>query len=376
MESNRRICAAIDLDAIRDNFKMLAKKVGNGAKIMAVVKADGYGHGAVPVALMLEERNELWGFGVATIEEALELREAGIVKAILILGFTFPEDYERAIENNIIVTIFGHQQAEALDQTAKRLDKKAIIHLAIDTGMNRIGFADNQASTNDIAKIYALPNVDVDGVFTHFARADENDLKPTKKQLKRFEKFVEELKANSLTIPIMHSSNSAAILQHEDAHFDVVRAGICLYGLYPSKEMMDMGFKLSAAMSLTSHITHIKTVEAGEAISYGGTHVTQRTTTVATIPIGYADGYPRSLSNKGYVLINGHRARVLGRICMDQFMVDISDIPDVAVLDEVVLLGRSQNTTITMETLGDLSGRFNYEFACGIAKRVPRNYKK
>ena len=376
MELHRRVCATIDLDAVYDNLKQLSQAVTKDTKVMAIIKADGYGHGAVPVARRLEREETVWGFGVAAIEEAMELRSAKITKPILLLAFTFPEDYKSVVANNLTATIFNFAQAEALSEIALEMGKRVDIHLAIDTGMNRIGFADIEESIREIALIFTLPNINVAGIFTHFARADELEHEPTKKQIKRFGAFAKELSKKGINIPLHHCSNSAAIMQFAEANMNVVRAGISIYGLYPSKEMMELEMRLTPAMAITSHITHLKVVDEGEAISYGGIHVTKKKTKVATIPVGYADGYARSLSNKGYILVKGQKAPILGRICMDQFMVDVSNITDVKELDEVTLLGKSVNEVITMEELGELSGRFNYEFACGIGKRVPRVYKE
>ena len=374
MKANNRINATIDLDAVADNIDYLISSLTDKTKLLAVIKADGYGHGALPIARLIDNDDRVWGMGVATVTEALELRQAQIKKPILLLGYTFEEDYVDVIKNDLTATIFTYLQAEKLASQAQNMGAIANIHIALDTGMNRIGFADTEDSLAEIIRISELKNIFIEGIFTHFARADEADKQPTKAQLKRFENFIDKLAAKGIDIPLQHCSNSAGIMQFGEANKHIVRAGISIYGLYPSKEMMALGTNLKPAMSITSHITHIKTIKAGEAVSYGGTYVADKDTRVATIPVGYADGYARSLSNKGYVLIAGQRATILGRICMDQFMVDVSGIPEAKELDEVVLLGSSGKETITMETLGELSDKFNYEFACGISKRVPRIY--
>ena len=376
MKDNRRICATIDLDAVNTNIELLLDKLGADTKLLAVIKADGYGHGAIPIAKLIDDDDRVWGFGVATATEGCELREAQIKKPILLLGYTFEEDYEDVIKGDLTPTIFSFEQAAKLAIIAHELKATVNIHIAVDTGMNRIGFADDGESIKEINKIAELENIFVEGIFTHFARADELNKQPTKTQLERFEDFMAKLVANGLDISLQHCSNSAGIIQFTEANKQIVRAGISIYGLYPSSEMMTLDMCLKPAMSITSHITHVKTIRAGEAVSYGGTYVADKEVRVATIPVGYADGYARSLSNKGYVLIAGCKAPILGRICMDQFMVDVSDIAGVKVLDEVVLLGSLGNETITMEYLGELSDKFNYEFACGISKRVPRIYKK
>ena len=375
MKSNSRICAVIDLDAVVDNINLLTSKLEAQTKLLAVIKADGYGHGAVPIAETIDNNKRIWGFGVATASEALELRRAQIKKPILLLGYTFEEDYEDVIKYNLTPTIFAFEQVDKLAKVAHQANVTVNIHLAIDTGMNRIGFSDDDESVAEIARIINLENIFVEGIFTHFARADELEKAATQAQLKRFEEFVTKLAAKGITIPVQHCNNSAGLIQFPEANKQIVRAGIVIYGLYPSKEMAELGVKLKPAMSITSHITHLKTIKTGAAVSYGGSYVADKVTKVATIPVGYADGYARSLSNKGHVLINGCKAPIIGRICMDQLMVDASKIPDVKVLDEVVMLGNSGSETITMEDLGELSDKFNYEFACGISKRVRRIYK-
>ena len=374
MELHRRVCATIDLAALEDNLELLKNKLKQDTQILAVIKADGYGHGAIPMAKVCEAKDFIWGFGVAAIEEALSLRLAGIVRPIILLGFTFPEGYETIVANDITPTIFSYHQAQELSKVASKAQKVANIHIAIETGMNRIGFADESTSIEDIVRICDLSHINVEGIFTHFARADERNLEPTKIQLGRFTKFLKHLIKAGLDIPLCHCSNSAATIQLPEANMNLVRVGISMYGLYPSIELRDAGLSLTPVMSISSHITYIKTVKTGGAISYGGTYIAPRDMVVATIPVGYADGYARSLSNKGYVLIKGQRAPIIGRVCMDQLMVNISDIDNVKELDEVILLGSSGKERITMEDLSELSGRFNYEFACGISKRVPRIY--
>ena len=376
MEHYSRICATIDLDAVVANIDLLTNKLGNDTKLLAVIKADGYGHGAVPIAQLLEGDKRVWGYGVATVTEALELRKQRIEKPILLLGYTFEEEYKDVVANELTPTIFSFAQAAKLAVVARQEKATVSVHIKLDTGMNRLGFADDGESIDEIEKITKLENLIVEGFFTHFARADELDQQATKEQIARFERFSAQLIAKGLTIPLQHCNNSAGIMQFDEANKQIVRAGISIYGLYPSEEMKTLDIDLKPVMSITSHITHIKTIKAGEAISYGGTYVADKATKVATIPVGYADGYARSLSNQGWVLIAGCRAPILGRICMDQFMVDVSALPDVKELDEVILLGSSGDETITMETLSEISNKFNYEFACGIGKRVPRVYKR
>lgn len=373
MEAYSRVKAIVSLDAILHNFEVMKDNIRDDTKIIAVIKADGYGHGAVPIAKMMEEKAYIWGFATATAEEAHELRRAGIVKPILILGYTFPEVYEMLVKEDIRPTVFRVDTARQLCETAKRTGKMLKIHLALDTGMTRIGFSDTNQSICDIQTIAAMEYLEIEGLFTHFARADEGDKSPAYEQLRRYQAFVEQLEAEGISIPMKHCANSAGILRIPEGNLDAVRAGIAIYGIYPSAEV-ERDLPLWPAMELKSHIAHMKTVPAGVAVSYGGTFVTQKETVIATIPVGYGDGYPRSLSNKGYVLIHGKKAPILGRVCMDQFMVDVSEIPEAVMGDEVTLFGIDQGASLPVDELGDLSGRFSYEFVCGIAKRVPRVY--
>ena len=357
-------------------WMLLKANIAPSTEIIAVIKADGYGHGAVPIARMIEEKDYLWGFAVATAQEAYELREHRIHKPILILGYTFEEEYETFVKQKIRPVVFQYEMAKAMSDAAVKLGGTITVHLAVDTGMTRIGFPDRRESLEVIQKIQALPGLEIEGVFTHFARADEADKSAALGQLKRYLGFVEMLRKEGVYIPLEHCSNSAGILEIPQANLDAVRAGIAMYGIYPSGEVSRLSVPLKPAMSLKSHIVYMKDVEPGVAVSYGGTYVTKRRTRIATIPVGYGDGYPRSLSNLGYVLIHGKRAPILGRVCMDQFMVDVTDIPEARVLDEVVLMGSSQDAFLGVEKLGELSGRFPYEFVCCIGKRVPRIYKR
>ena len=311
---------------------------------------------------------------VACVEEGMELREAGIKKPILILGYTFAEDYPTIIEHDMRPAVFTLEMAQHLSDAAVKMNQTAKIHIKIDTGMGRIGYRDIEEAVPEILKISKLPHIEIEGIFTHFARADESETTPAYIQLEKFQKFISRLEKEGLSIPMKHCSNSAGIIRMKEANMDAVRAGIILYGLYPSDEVEKEPVALRPVMELKTHISYLKTVKKGTAISYGGTFVTQKETKVATIPVGYADGYCRGLSNKGYVLIHGKKAPILGRVCMDQFMVDVTEINDAKILDEVTLLGRDGKEKITLEELGDLSGRFNYEFACCISKRVPRVY--
>ena len=376
MKLPSRIQADIDLDAFRFNLDSIKKNINENTQIITVLKADGYGHGAVPLAKEAEKEERVWGIAVATVEEALELRRGGIKKPLLILGYTYQEDYDLIAEEELRPTVFKLSMAQELSQAALRKNKTIKIHIKIDTGMSRIGYRDLEKSVPEILEISRLPGLEIEGLFTHFARADEREKAPAYQQLEKYQAFQKALKEAGLKIPLCHCSNSAGIIRIPEANMDAVRAGIILYGLYPSGEVEKEPVPLKPLMTLKSHIAYIKTLEPGVQISYGGTYTTQKETRVATIPVGYADGYARSLSNKGWVLIRGKKAPILGRVCMDQFMVDVTDIPEARELDEVILLGKSQDQQITMEELGELSGRFNYEFACCISKRVPRIYFK
>ncbi len=374
MNMHSRIQAEIDLDAMTYNLEHIKKNLKPGTKIIAVLKADGYGHGAVPLGRRIQQDPEVWGIAVATVEEGVELREAGITKPILILGYTYQEDYQKIVDMDFRPAVFKKSMAQELSKAAVRAKKTLKIHIKIDTGMTRIGYRNVETDVPEILEISRLAGIEVEGIFTHFARADEPDTTPARIQYEKFQEFLHALEEEGLSIPMKHCSNSAGIIRMQEANLDAVRAGIILYGLYPSPEVEQEPVPLKPLMSLRSHIAYIKTVEPGVEISYGGIFTTTRKTRVATIPVGYADGYARGLSNKGSVLIRGKRAPILGRVCMDQFMVDVTDIPEARELDQVTLLGKDQEDCITMEELGNLSGRFNYEFACCISKRVPRVY--
>lgn len=376
MKIQSRIYAAVNLDAVLYNLENMKKNISENTKIIAVLKADGYGHGAVPIAREIQSLPYIWGIAVATVEEGMELRNAGIQKPILILGYTYEEDYDTIVREDFRPAVFKKSMAQKLSQAAVKAGKPVNIHIKIDTGMTRIGYRDPQRDVPEILEISRLPGIRIEGLFTHFARADETDPAPAYRQLEKYGEFLKKLEAAGLSIPLKHCSNSAGIIRIPEANLDAVRAGVILYGMYPSDEVEKEPVPLKPAMEIKSHIAYIKTVEPGTQVSYGGTYTTQRPTRIATIPVGYADGYARGLSNRGSILIHGRRAPILGRVCMDQFMVDVTEIPEAKELDEATLLGMDGEDCITMEELGDISGRFNYEFACCISKRVPRIYIK
>ncbi|MDD6660919.1 MAG: alanine racemase [Lachnospiraceae bacterium] len=369
---NGRITAYINRKAIAANFQNMKSNLKDGVKMVAVIKTDGYGHGAVPIAQMVEPYDYIWGFAVAAVEEGLALREAGIAKPILVLGYTFEQDYPIMIKNGIRPAVFTMKMAEEFAAAARELGVKAPIHIAVDTGMSRIGFADCEESIHTVSAISRIPDLTIEGAFTHFARADETDKSSAMQQFRRFDGFCRNLEHAGVKNFLRHCSNSAGILELPEVHMDMVRAGITIYGIYPSNEVA-RDIKLYPAMGLKSHIVYIKQIAKGTAISYGGTFVADHDMRIATIPVGYGDGYPRSLSNRGSVLIRGRRAPIVGRVCMDQFMVDVTDLP-AELLDEVTLLGKDGEEEITVDELGALSGRFPYEFVCDIGKRVPRVY--
>ncbi|MBU3876343.1 alanine racemase [Faecalicatena sp. AGMB00832] len=376
MKQYSRVYARVDLDAIEYNMEQMKKHIGDDAQIIAVVKMDGYGHGAAPIARMFEEKDYIWGYATASLEEAISLRNSGIEKPILVLGCVFPEQYEDMLTYDIRTTIYMEETAREISKAAQKLGKTACFHIKIDTGMGRLGFLPNQESIQKIAEISRLPHVNVEGVFTHFAKADETDKSYTLTQHEKFTWVKNALEEAGIYITYYHCDNSAGIIDFPDMKHNLVRAGIATYGMYPSDEVHKEAVSLRPALELISHVTFVKEVEAGESISYGGTFTAKERMKVATVPVGYGDGYSRGLSNKADVLIHGKRARILGRVCMDQFMVDVTDIPDVKFMDQVVLVGYDQNEHITVEELSAVCGRFNYEFVCCLGRRIPRVYTK
>lgn len=369
-----RIYAKIDIDAIIHNLGECRRRIPEGTRVLCVIKADGYGHGAVELAHQLEDKADY--FGVAVIEEAVELRRAGIDKPILILGYTSPSQDDLLIKYDITQNIYTYDMAKRLSDRAVELEKTVKCHIGLDTGMSRVGFQDNEESVEIIKKISALPNLVIEGIFSHYARADEKNKTTALLQSERFDLFIDKLEKAGVNIPIKHLSNSAAVEELEK-HYDMVRFGISLYGLYPSEEVDKSSVDLVPAMELRTKIVNIKTVPEGCGVSYGHTFVTRRTTRIATIPVGYADGYPRALSSKGRVIVNGQYAPIIGRVCMDQFMIDVTDIEgDINIEDEVILMGTDGDCTVSAEEIGDMSASFNYEFVCNVARRVPRVYFK
>lgn len=377
----RRTWAQVDIDAIKHNFKEIRKTVGNDTEIMCVIKADGYGHGAV----FLGQYYEKIGadrFAVSNIEEALQLRENGITKPILILGFTPAEMAKELADNNISQAVLSLDYAKELSDNAVKDGVTVSIHIKLDTGMSRIGFMyqnteRDKDSLNLIKETCNLEGLSADGIFTHFAVSDEADegKQATLHQLNCFTDAVEKLKSDGITFKTVHCSNSGAIIDYKQARFDCVRAGIILYGLAPSSKLAGK-LDLRQAMQIKSVIAQIKTVPPDTAVSYGGTYVTEKNTTIATVPIGYADGYTRSLSGKAYMTVGGKKAPVVGRVCMDQVMIDITDIDGVKTGDEVTVIGNGENNTISFDEIAEMTGTINYELVCLVGKRVPRVYMR
>ena len=372
-----RVYAGVNLDYVGENIDSIASNLKPDTGIVAVIKTDAYGHGALPIAKELEHKDVVFGYGVATAEEALQLKNNGIRKPIIIIGYSFPSAYEEMIVRDVRLTVFTPEMLEEINSIAKRLGLIARVHIKVDTGMSRIGIYPDDEGLSFVQTALGYTNIRVEGIFTHLARADEEDKKYALGQLTRFHDFVDRVKEElGFSFDIVHCLNSAGIIELNEYCDTCVRAGIIMYGMWPSDEVRRDIIALKPLLSLKSHITFIKKVPAGVQISYGGTYETDSETVVATVPVGYGDGYPRSLSNKGYVLVRGMRVPIIGRVCMDQFMIDVSLVPGVSTFDEVTLIGCDGDECITMEDLQHWSGMLNYELACLIGKRVPRVYTK
>ena len=368
-----RVVAEVNLDHLSYNLQQIRKITNKHTEIMAVVKADGYGHGVVEIARVLLS-NGADRLAVAIVDEAIQLRKAGFQAPILILGFTPEDQVKDIVKYNIIQTVFTYNMAKALSEEARRQGKSAMVHIKVDTGMGRIGFLPNEQSIDEIKRIYDLPNIYVEGMFTHFAAADEKEREYTDLQFRKFMDFDEMLKERDILIPLKHAANSAGVISFPEYHLDIVRPGIILYGLYPSREVDHSKISLKPVMSIRSHISYVKEVSKGESISYGRKYITPSPARIATIPVGYADGFSRLLSNKGEVLVQGQRAKICGRICMDQFMIDVTHIPDVKMGDEVVIFGQQGGSILPIEEVAEQIGTINYEIVCMVGKRIPREY--
>lgn len=375
MRHYQRVVAEVSMEALLHNYKAIKSYINDGTKVCCVIKADGYGHGAIPVAKVLSEAGAD-SFAVAASQEAVALRKNGIKSQILVLGYTGVDDYFDMVKHEITQTVFRLDMAKELSNVALQMNKKAHIHIKIDTGMGRVGFMPTAESVEIIREISELPMIEVDGFFTHFARADESDKTASDLQMEKFSQFVTMLNKKEIPYKDLHMSNSAGLMEMRNAHFNMVRAGIAMYGLYPSEEVNKEALSLQPALSLKSNVILVKELPEGYPISYGGTYVTDKVTKVATIPVGYGDGYPRSLSSKGRVLIRGMEAKILGRVCMDQFMVDVSEIEGVQEGDEAILIGKSGDQHITVEEIAEHMGTINYEVVCQLGKRIPRVYTR
>ena len=366
-----RSFARIDLDAIENNFNELKGLLAPDVKTMCVIKADAYGHGSRRIALFLQNKCDY--FAVASINEGEAIRAAGVKTPLLILSYTSPLEYEDLIRNDITATIFNVENAKALSETALKMNKTAKVHIAVDTGMGRIGFTDDESGADAIEKIKTLPGLFVEGLFSHYACSDEKDRTSANDQTRRFESFISMLEKRGIEIPVKHICNSAAVIEGEKS-FDMIRFGVSLYGLYPSEDVHKERVHLIPAMQVESHVAFVKTVKKGTKIGYGQIYTAPCEKRIATVCIGYADGYNRCFSNKGYVLINGKKAPVVGKVCMDQIMVDVSEIEQVKEGDRAIILGKYGSLSITAEELGEMSDSFSYEVLCNFMPRIKRIY--
>lgn len=374
MELTRAVWAEINLDNLANNISEVRRVTNPNTKISAVIKADGYGHGAVAIAQTLLE-NGADRFAVATLSEAIQLRKEFKETQIMVLGYTPEYLAKEVIQNNIIQTIYSLEQAQEFSKVAKQLNKDIVVHIKIDSGMNRLGMLCNEDTVSTVLQMSKLDNLVIEGIYTHFAAADELDKTYTKTQVEKFSKIVEQIEQKGLSIPIKHVSNSAAIIDMPEFNFDMVRAGIMLYGLYPSQSVNHERVNLKEVMCLKVKIAQVKEIEAGSGISYGLTHKCEDKTKIATLPIGYADGYTRMLSNKAKVLVKNKKVPVLGNICMDQCIIDVTGL-DVKMGDEVVLYGGDNKDGISIDSVANLLNTINYEIVCMVDKRVPRVYLK
>lgn len=372
LDETRPVWAEINLDNLAHNIREVRKHTNENALVTAVVKANGYGHGSVDISRTFLD-NGADRLAVAILTEAIELRNGDITEPILVLGYTPPTQYGKLLEYDIIQAIYNYEEAKMLSNKALELGQKATIHIKLDSGMGRIGFLPTEESIEDIIKISKLPNIYIEGIFTHFAKADEIDKSHTKGQFEKYMYIVNALEERGLNIPIKHVSNSASIIDLPEFNLNMVRAGVMIYGFYPSDEVKK-NIELKPAMTLKAKISHLKVVPKGTGISYGQIFVTDKESKIATIPIGYADGFTRMLTGKAEVAINGKRAKIVGKICMDQCMIDVSHIEDVKLGDEVVLFGYGKEEYPHADEVASKIGTINYEVVCMISRRVPRVY--
>lgn len=366
-----RIYAQINVDNLRHNIKSIMARHKKDMKVLAVIKADAYGHGSCEIARRIDDL--AYYYGVAAVDEAVELRNAGIKKPILIIGYTSPKDYDRLIKYNITQTIYSPSDAKKLSELAVKNGTIAKIHIKVDTGMSRIGFPVSADGISEAASLKELAGLHIEGIFTHYAKADERDKTSAKEQKEKFKRFIDGLMVLGVKPELKHIDNSAGSMELDDDEFDMVRLGIAMYGLYPSEEV-SREIMLRPVMSLIAHIAHVKEVDAGCGVSYGWTYVTDKKTKLATVTAGYADGYPRAMSNTGRAIVKGRSVPIVGRVCMDQLMLDVTDISDITTDDEVILIGKSEDEKITVEEVAAPAASFNYELVCNISRRVPRIY--
>ncbi|HOC08011.1 MAG TPA: alanine racemase [Bacillota bacterium] len=371
----RPVWMEVNLDNLAYNIRQIKNNIKAPASIMGIVKADGYGHGAVEISRVLLEEG-VQRLGVAVLDEGIALRQEGIDVPILVLGYTPPQLFNKVLEHRITPTLYNYEDALKLSELASKNGSSVKVHLKLDTGMGRIGMIPGQDSLDMVSNIYAPPGIKIEGIFTHFSVADEKDKTYTREQFKKFTGFVNALKERGIDIPLRHAGNSAASIDLPETHLDMVRPGVILYGLYPSDEVEKGKLSLKPLASLKTVISHVKTVPPGTSVGYGRKYISAGERVIATLPIGYADGYTRLLSGKASVLVHGTRAPLAGNICMDQCMIDVTGIDGVKVGDEVVLMGSQGEETITAEELASLLGTINYEIVCLIGKRVPRVYIK
>ncbi len=365
--------AEIDLDAIAHNVRAIQAHVGPDTAIIAVVKANAYGHGAVPIAQTVLE-NGATRLAVARLEEGIQLRQAGITAPILVMGYTLPAQASAFVRWDLTPTVNTLEGAQALSAAAEATGRRRAVHVKVDTGMGRYGLLPGEV-VDFVRALAALPGLTLEGLYTHFAVADLADKSYTHRQFSRFLEVVQAVEAAGFSIPLKHAANSAATLDLPETHLDAVRPGLILYGMRPSDEV-EPAIPLRPALTLKSHVARLRTLPSGSSISYGRTYITTRPTPVALVPVGYGDGYHRLASNRGAVLIRGRRAPIVGRVCMDQFVVDVSDIPGVAQDDEVVLIGRQGDEVITAEEVAGWVETINYEVTTSLLPRVVRRYVK
>lgn len=365
--------AEIDLKAIAHNVRALKALTAPGTQLMAVVKAGGYGHGAVETARVALANGAGW-LAVARVDEGLELRAAGFQAPVLVLGLAAEKEIPAALENRLVLTVYDWASARAVSDAGLQFQTRLPVHVKMDTGMGRLGFLWSEHGLDTIARVVGLPGLDAQGIYTHFARADELDKIHTHQQLQRFKDGLQALERRGIKFSLRHAANSAAVMEFPEAHFDLIRPGISIYGLYPSAEVDQSRLPLRPAMRLKARVSQVKEVGAGFSVSYGGTYVTPAPTVLATLPVGYADGYSRLLSSRGQVLVHGRRAPVVGRVCMDQCLVDVGGIPGVAPGEEVVLIGAQGDGIISADEIAAAIGTINYEIMTSVSVRVPRVY--